>query len=531
MPDEPAPPEGREGAFPQALGKYVPFARLGSGGMADIFLSVARGPVGFNKIAVIKRLRSPDVESHVEMFLDEARLAARLNHPNLVHTYEFGLADAKYFIAMEYLEGQSLQALVSRLAAREDGLSDALIAYIGAQALRGLHHAHELCDFDGTPLGIVHRDVSPQNLHLTYSGDVKVLDFGIAKATTTVRTDTGILKGKVRYMAPEQIKDETVDRRADLFAFGIVLWELLARRPLFKGDAVSVMSRIVNEDIGSARAVRSAASPALDRIVLKALRRDPHARYATADEMQSELQDFLRGRDDPALDKELARVMNDTFAQTRDEVRARMRAFLEKVPPGEDHPDIGRASELPILIDGSGPHTPPALSGRPSPVRPMPRWSWLLIAVGASVASVVALGRLGRELQKPSVAAASVPAIRNVGHLRLVTEPPGALVERNGKALARTPAEMDLEPGTTTLRLSFDGYEPDAVTFDVTQGVTIDRSIALRPVSAPVVARRLVDVPLAPGSAASRTPVSALAPTVAATPRLRIKVLDDSDSP
>jgi serine/threonine protein kinase len=548
MPVEPASPEGREGAIPLALGKYVPFARLGRGGMADVFLSVARGPGGFNKIAVVKRLRNPDDESHVEMFLDEARLAARLNHPNVVHTYEVGASQQRYFIAMEYLEGQSLQALSSRLTARSEGLSEPVIAYIATQVLKGLDHAHELCDFDGTPLGMVHRDISPQNLHLTYGGEIKVLDFGIAKTAMSVgRTETGILKGKIRYMAPEQIAGRDVDRRADLFAFGVVLWELLARRPLFHGDAAAVMSRIVNEDAPGVREFRPEVSPAIEAIALKALRRDPLARYATADEMRSALEDFLRGRDEPALDRQLARVMNDTFAATRDDVRARMKAFLDRVPSGDDGlQESDRHSDLPILVEGSGPHTPPATSGSAAPARPTPRWSWLLLAVGASVASVIALGRLGREIQNPPAQAASLT--RAVGHLRLVTQPPGALIERDGQALGRAPAEMDLVAGTTTLRLSLDGYESDTVTLDVPQGAALERSITLRPEAmpgppgAPLAATPAASSPAfaastqASGAAASPPvpPLAHDAPILAPAavprvvpPRLRIKVLDD----
>src|ERR1700722_2161460 len=216
--------------------------------------------MGWSKPAVVKRLKSPGDDAHVRMFLDEARLAARLHHPNIVHTYEVGETDG-YFIAMEYLEGQSLQALLTRLAAREEGLSEPLVAYIAAQVLKGLHHAHDLCDFDGAPVGVVHRDVSPQNLYLTYGGEVKVLDFGIAKATmNSTHTETGVLKGKVRYMAPEQLGSRGVDRRADVFAFGVVLWELLARRALFQGDAAQVMARLANEDVSSVREVRPEAS-------------------------------------------------------------------------------------------------------------------------------------------------------------------------------------------------------------------------------------------------------------------------------
>src|SRR5437899_1360517 len=189
-------------AAPAPMGKY---STLGSGGMADVFLALARGPQRVDKLVVIKRLHDPDDAELTRMFLDEARLGARLSHPNIVQTYEVAEAKGEYFIAMEYLEGQPLSELLRQLDARSIVLSQALVAHIAKEALRGLHYAHDFCDFDGTPLNIVHRDVSPHNLFVTYGGEVKLLDFGIAKATlNAARTESGVLKGKVRYMAPEQ---------------------------------------------------------------------------------------------------------------------------------------------------------------------------------------------------------------------------------------------------------------------------------------------------------------------------------------
>jgi serine/threonine protein kinase len=524
---EPASSDRREGAFPKALGRYVPFARLGSGGMAEVFLSVARGPMGWSKLAVVKRLRSPDDDAHVNMFLDEARLAARLSHPNIVHTYEVGETDG-YFIAMEYLEGQSLQALLTRLAARREGLSEPLVAYIAAQVLKGLHYAHGLCDFDGTPIGIVHRDVSPQNLYLTYGGEVKVLDFGIAKARmNATQTETGVLKGKVRYMAPEQIGGRNVDPRADLFALGVVLWELLARRALFQGDAASVMSRVVNEDVQSVRDVRPEASSTLDAIALKALRRDPDERYATADEMRIALEDFLRETGHLDVDRELARLMSELFAQTRDDVHRRIKSFLQKLPPGHHSPPgIARTRDLPTLLEASDPHTPPATSATPIAPKRTPRWSWLLLAVGMAIVCVVELARLGRQLETKAAPSAAfvLPAS---GHIRLVTSPPGALIERDGRLIDRAPAGFDLESGTATLRVSLDGYEAETIIVEVAPGAAIERTVTLRPIAP--------DVPV-PGTKApeSRAGSPRVAPVLKAAPaerpRINVRVLDDGDS-
>src|SRR5580698_5191926 len=219
----------------QALRKYRLIAEIGRGGMADVFLAVAQGPAGFNKLVVIKRARleleqDPDFLS---MFLDEARLAARLNHPNVVQTHEVGQEGDRYFIAMEYLDGQPLNRIRARAGA---SFATDMQVRVLTDTLAGLHHAHELCDFDGTALGVVHRDATPQNVFVTYDGQVKVVDFGIAKAIdSSSETRTGTVKGKVTYMAPEQAKGERVDCRADIFAVGVMLWEGIAGRRMWKG--------------------------------------------------------------------------------------------------------------------------------------------------------------------------------------------------------------------------------------------------------------------------------------------------------
>jgi serine/threonine protein kinase len=526
MPLETASGEGRDASFPQTLGKYVPIARLGSGGMAEVFLAVARGPVGFNKLVVLKRLRNPDDAAQVEMFLDEARLAARLNHANIVHTYEVGEARGGYFIAMEYLEGQSLHALVARLKVTASGLSDALVAYVAAQALKGLHFAHQLCDFDGTSLGVVHRDVSPHNLYLTYDGEVKVLDFGVAKTTmNAAHTETGMVKGKIRYMAPEQLGDSNVDERADVFAFGVVLWELLARRPLFQGDAPSVMARVVGEDAEPVRAIRPDASPELEAIAIKALKRSPSDRYASADEMRDALESFLRGKNE-AFDRELARVMNDTFGKTRDEVRGRIRVFLEGLPFDGSTPDFGSTSDLPSLpkgTDSSGPQAPPVTTGAPAPPPRRPRWSWLLLVVGVSVSGVVALGRLGRQIEER-------PAT------------PSAIVDSPGITARRPSAEPPTRPAFEAPSGPVTASASATATATASASATTSASATASP-SAPATATASVSAPAPPAIASGPPPArTAEKPAMPAAPKtppapasarphVNIRVIDDSDSP
>src|SRR5262245_22043168 len=215
--------------------KYRLLAELGHGGMADVYLAVTQGMQDFTKLAVVKRLRSHLAEDSdfLAMFMQEARIAARLNHPNVVHTFDVGHDGQFHFMAMEFLEGHPYSAILNR-AGREH-LDLALQIRILIDVLEGLHYAHELCDFDGKPLGLVHRDISPQNVFVTYDGQVKVLDFGIAKALdSAVETRTGVVKGKLSYMSPQQALANTIDRRADLYSVGVLLWEAVAQRRRYK---------------------------------------------------------------------------------------------------------------------------------------------------------------------------------------------------------------------------------------------------------------------------------------------------------
>src|SRR6185369_10133796 len=241
--------------------------------MADVFLAVARGQLGLNKLVVIKRLRQALAEEKPfrTMFLDEARLAARLNHPNIVHTYEVGEQNAMYFIAMEYLEGQSLNKVLKELVRRKETLEPAFAVRVVADALAGLGYAHELRDYDGRPLSVIHRDVSPHNIFVTYDGHTKLVDFGIAKAAlSTTETEVGVLKGKVAYMAPEQAMGGRIDQRADLFAMGIVLWELLARQRLMTGaSAANTLHKLMNEAIPRLSEAVPGIDPALEAIVTR----------------------------------------------------------------------------------------------------------------------------------------------------------------------------------------------------------------------------------------------------------------------
>ena len=271
------------------LGRYEIVKHLASGLMAELLLARARGLEGFERHFVIKRIRTEQErdEAFVEMFLAEARLAAALHHHNIVQVHDIGEDDGKPYFAMEYVHGEDLRCVLARLFERCEHVPLEHVISIVCSVAGALHHAHEALGPDRQPLGIVHRDVTPSNILLGYDGNVKVVDFGIARAAMRrTETQAGMLVGKAPYMAPEQCVGGAIDRRSDVFALGIVLFELITGRRLFKGEnEFLTMSAVVEANVPPPSAHRSDVSPALDKIVLKALSRDPAQRYQTAEQM------------------------------------------------------------------------------------------------------------------------------------------------------------------------------------------------------------------------------------------------------
>lgn len=303
------------------FGDYNLIGRLGFGGMAEVFLAFTAGPGGVRKLCVVKRLHRHlrHTKDFVRMFLDEARLAARLNHPNVVQTYELGEIDGAYFIAMEHLQGQSLDR-VMRLRKKGDPKQwYQFIARVIVDALEGLHYAHELKDFDGTPFSIVHRDISPQNILVTYEGISKVLDFGVAKASTQMdATESGVLKGKCSYVAPEQAYGESIDRRVDLWAMGVVMWEALAGRRLFKAKTnAATLLEVLTSQIPLVMDAAPGVSLTLGQVVEKALQRKPDKRYANALEMRAELERFFQEIADPISREAVGAFVSNAFSDIR----------------------------------------------------------------------------------------------------------------------------------------------------------------------------------------------------------------------
>ncbi|MFN0249841.1 MAG: protein kinase domain-containing protein [Kofleriaceae bacterium] len=309
------------------LGRYELLAPIGTGGMASVILARQRGPHGFEKLVVIKVVHPHLAQdpAAVNMLLDEARVAAQIDHPNVVHTYELGEAYGTFYIVMEYLAGESFHQVLKAARTSHRPITPFMAAKIVADAADGLHFAHMLRDFDGRPLNIVHRDVSPTNIVVQYNGTVKVVDFGIAKAEGRVTsTREGELKGKYGYMPPEQIKNEEMDARSDVFSLGVVLWESLAQRRLFHADNVAAtLMQVLTGDRIPPSSYFPQIPHALDIACLRALAPEPGDRYQSVAEMKQAIDDAIwQAR---IGTKEIEQYMHDLFAD-----RMRMRGAVAK---------------------------------------------------------------------------------------------------------------------------------------------------------------------------------------------------------
>jgi TonB family protein len=351
------PPVSASG--PDRFGQYEILERIAAGGMAELYRARRSGVEGFQKIVAIKKIlpHLADNEAFIGMFADEAKLAAQLNHPNIVHIYDLGkIEGGGYFIAMEHVEGRDLRAILE--SARELGMSlpVPLAVYIASKVASALDYAHRRRDGEGRDLHIVHRDVSPQNILISYEGDIKLCDFGIAKAVSKVsRTESGALKGKIQYMSPEQAWGKPIDRRSDLFSLGAVLYELLTEQKLFRGDS----DLTVLEKVRAAVAVApSAANPEvpkpLDAVVLRALAREPVDRYANASDLLRDLEQVLYSYTPAPGSADLAIFLHRLQAEEGAVAEAKAREAARAVPEAEVEQRPRRAKAVPVARRTSG---------------------------------------------------------------------------------------------------------------------------------------------------------------------------------
>ncbi len=301
---------------PLKFGKYTLLDRIAVGGMAELYRALISGDQGFEKLIAVKRLL-PHLayeESVVTSFIDEAKLAALLQHRNIVQIYDFGSMEGSYFIAMEYLFGKDLHAVMKKAGGTERslGLENALC--ITCQICEGLDYAHGLKDLQGNPLRIIHRDVSPQNICINYGGEVKIIDFGIAKASSqSSSTQLGTIKGKVTYMSPEQAKGEPIDHRSDVFATGIILYEMVTRTRMFSGDAMEVLSQVREARFVPPEEAAPGLPTEIYSILHRALSADPKERYQTCGEMYADLDECIRKRSLRPSTHALALFMKDLY--------------------------------------------------------------------------------------------------------------------------------------------------------------------------------------------------------------------------
>jgi serine/threonine protein kinase len=494
--------------LPPRIGRYKVVAFLATGGMSELFL----GRDASGRVVVIKRIL-PHLSrqtAFVSMFIDEARIGSMIRHKNVVEVFELGQVGSDLFMAMELLEGENASSLVRRLIGRNERFAYGLAAHLVAEACEGLHAAHELRDESGQRLNLVHRDVSPQNVFVTYDGEVKVLDFGIAAGNHRLsRTSTGQLKGKFSYMSPEQCRGEPLDLRSDVFSMGIVLYELTTQRRLFhRNNELLVLKAVCDEPIARPSRVRSDYPPFLEDICMRALSRDRAERYPSARAMRDDLVaagQLLLAPGDPtrALGTEMHRVFEDRIATKRTMLR-NMRAGTD---PGE-MPSL--EVDESIVVPEVAPGTPVRAPTRPShlleavpepteavasgaidttPVAPS-RGGWALVSALGVIALALSAVYVARETVDGD--ASEPPAKRERNHRtaaakvapkpepvvvtpvpdaptesapelivwRIESTPPGGEVSVDGEVRGTTPLDLSLEPDSKPawVEVRYKGY-------------------------------------------------------------------------
>ena len=491
----------------ERVGRYEGAGRLATGGMAEILLGRLVGPSGFERPLVIKRIlpHLAEQQSFVSMFLDEARLAAQIRHPNVVSVSELGQEGDDLYLVMEYLEGENAAGLIRRSMVTGKNTDFALCAYIVAEACAGLHAAHELTDPDGNPLRLVHRDVSPQNIFVTYGGAVKVLDFGIAKAADRItQTEAGQLKGKFDYMSPEQCRGRALDRRSDVFALGIVLYELTTRKRLFKrSNKLAMLEAVCRDPIYPPSKLIKGYPAALERVLMKALKRDPDARYATAAEMRRDLLSAMREMNAPVAPEEalaslMTEIFSDRITSKRDMLaRLRMGSSITEVPAAEvdsgvEIPEVEHDSDS--LMSGvrgkaeSNISSIMPMSSDAEDLQRRRRRRLIGVAVGLTgllAAAAVVLTQRSEPPPHHLQALGALPGLSSAAHrarvekvtLSVDSTPMGAHVMVGDVDQGQTPLELRLPKGKAELRISLtlEGYAPAAenITPDVNQRIKV----------------------------------------------------------
>lgn len=446
--------------------RYERLLPLGVGGMATVHLALAIGQSGFNRLVVLKSVRDglPESPEMRQMFVNEARLTARLNHPNIVQAYEIIEDQDTMVLVMEYLDGLSLSEAY-RVARHE--LTLPMRLRIVCEVLTGLHYAHEHTDFQGAPLGIVHRDVTPTNVFVTFDGRIKLVDFGIAKMTAAEdKTRTGMIKGKLAYMPAEQLAGRAIDRRTDIYAVGCILWEAVAGSRIWESRSEGTIARSVLAGKIPALSSRVTVDLAIERIVSKATAADPDARYSTAAEMRDDLEEFMTSQQS-ATARDVGDVLASISADARSERQKRIARAIRTVEANlalraQEPSSIQAATPGPQSFTETGSGS--ALSGPPTRVAPKRR-PMRLVVLSSFAVLVSAIAWLQWPREPDSAPTAAPPAPLSVAptppsKLTVHATPSAARVFLNGVPVPGTPATIEVPRASTHfLRVELEGHE------------------------------------------------------------------------
>ena len=455
------------------VGAYTLLAKLATGGMAEIWLARQVGLRGFERLVVVKRIiesLSQD-EAFVEMFLDEARIVVQLTHPNIVQVFDLGEHAGAYYIAMEYLAGENLVQVARASGKAGTPLDVKASVKIAIAALEGLSHAHHRAGLDGKPLNVVHRDVSPHNIVLTWDGQVKLVDFGIARAANrATQTQGHQLKGKFAYMAPEQAKgDSELDARVDVFAMGVVLWELVTHRRLFSfDDQIRILKMLISDDPIEAPHTRSPEVPAaLSAIIMKALEKDLSTRYQSAQDFKAALEAWLQSQGGGPTTAELGQLMNLLFKNRI----AERSTLIENAARGElSNSKVGEVMKPPTdrsMPDG----TPLGVDGSANLKLAIAAGATLLLVLMAGAVTwkvVMAAPTAPADVPETVVEVIEAPAspkvlpavVEKTSSIAVETEPVGATISVDGKRAGAAPLTIsEVTPGEHVVEASLAGFQ------------------------------------------------------------------------
>ncbi len=448
------------GSFqPESFGKYFLVDKIAVGGMAEIFKAKSFSHGGFEKLLVIKRIlpHISEKPEFVEMFVDEAKVSVALQHANIVQTYDFGKVHENWFIAMECVEGKDVKGLLRKLAQRRRLLPIEFAVYVAHELAKGLDYAHRRADLQGHDLGIVHRDMSPSNVLISYEGEVKIADFGIAKATTNAyNTKDGVLKGKFEYMSPEQAMGLSIDRRSDIFSSGIILYECLTGRRLFKTESdIQTLETIKACDLDPPSALNPSIPARLDEIVMRALARQREDRYQEAREFQNDLLEFLYPATPDLTRQSFAHFLMELFSEEIGAERARLEEGSRMAMAiHQQEPDLDLEPEWEEQRTTAS-HTMPSAV---SVLQSGPRWPLLLAIGGVLAVLLMVVGWVAVTLL--SQPGPSPEPIASVGQLLVqVSVDAQVLVDGQPVGTGQRVSVADLSPGKHSLELRAPGYQ------------------------------------------------------------------------